>query len=143
MRWSAFSRRLSPSIRVAERRGCQSRDRLRKLAIAGFSSVYSSDRPRRIARQTTLWCSSYLNDLYRLLRPRSNPQTALDTGRKNRTEAKSGAKSGGSDTAKSTLSLPMISGHSHSIIFSDLSICFYCRKFLLALYTPLTGPSKS
>jgi hypothetical protein len=55
----------------------------------------------------------------------------------------SGAKSGGDETAKPTLSPPMVSPHSHSIVLGDGSALIHLRKFFRrARKNRLANPSE-
>jgi hypothetical protein len=58
--------------------------------------------------------------------------TVLETERKYQTKTISGEKSGGNNTAKPTLSPPVVSGHSHSIILNHDNALNYQRKFFRA-----------
>jgi hypothetical protein len=71
----------------------------------------------RITRPTTPRPSARKNALYCRFRPHLNSMTMLEEERKYRTKAISGEKSNGNNTAEPTLSPPVVSGHSHSIIF--------------------------
>lgn len=72
----------------------------------------------RIAHPTTPRPSGHQYALYCGLRPHFNSMTTLETERKYRTRTISGEELGGDNTAKPTLSPPMVSGHSHSIVLN-------------------------
>jgi hypothetical protein len=69
--------------------------------------------------------------------------TVLETERKYQTKTISGEKPSGNNTAKSTLSPPVVSGHSHSIVPSYLNALNFQHKFFLrAAKNRLTDPSE-